>query len=189
MRPAGSMYHRPAWPCGIDAKALGWPKERSRLRASKPIPASQGGLAPDNRLMLSWIVAHPLAYPALEVLHIVGIGLLLGNLVLLEMRVWGRGGELPVQPLARLALGLAALGFALAGASGLLMFAAQAIELLGNRAFVIKMGLLMLAGMNAAWFHGRGSLARMDRTARWLTVVSSMLWLAVIVCGRSIAYV
>jgi len=29
----------------------------------------------------------------------------------------------------------------------------------------------------------------MDRTARWLTVVSSMLWLAVIVCGRSIAYV
>ena len=139
--------------------------------------------------MLSWIVAHPLAYPALEVLHIVGIGLLLGNLVLLEMRVWGLGGELPVQPLARLALGLAALGFALAGASGLVMFAAQAIELLGNRAFVIKMGLLMLTGMNAAWFHGRGSLARMDRTARWLTVVSSMLWLAVIVCGRSIAYV
>jgi hypothetical protein len=43
--------------------------------------------------------------------------------------------------------------------------------------------------MNAAWFHGRGSLALMDRTARWLTVVSSMLWLAVIVCGRSIAYV
>jgi hypothetical protein len=139
--------------------------------------------------MLSWIVAHPLAYPALEVVHIVGIGLLLGNLVLLELRVWGLGAALPVQPLARLALGLAVLGFALAGASGLLMFAAQAAELLANRAFVLKMGLLMLAGTNAAWFHGRGSLARMDRTARLITLVSSALWLAVIVCGRSIAYV
>jgi hypothetical protein len=139
--------------------------------------------------MLTWIVAHPLAYPALEVLHIVGIGLLVGNLVLLELRVWGLGGDLPVQPLARLALGLAVLGFALAGASGLLMFAAQAVELLANRAFVLKMGLLMLAGTIAAWFHGRGSLARMDRTARLLTLVSTAIWLAVIVCGRSIAYV
>jgi hypothetical protein len=139
--------------------------------------------------MMTWIVAHPLAYPALEVLHIVGIGLLVGNLVLLELRVWGLGGDLPVQPLARLALGLAVLGFALAGASGLLMFAAQAAELLANRAFVLKMGLLMLAGTNAAWFHGRGSLVRMDRTARLLTLVSTAIWLAVIACGRSIAYV
>ena len=139
--------------------------------------------------MLTWIVAHPLAYPALEVLHIVGIGLLVGNLVLLELRVWGLGGDLPVQPLARLALGLAVFGFALAGASGLLMFAAQAAELLANRAFVLKMGLLMLAGTNAAWFHGRGSLVRMDRTARLLTLVSTAIWLAVIACGRSIAYV
>jgi hypothetical protein len=139
--------------------------------------------------MLSWIVAHPLAYPALEVVHIVGIGLLVGNLVLLELRVWGWGEQLPVQPLARLALGLAVVGFALAGASGLLMFAAQAGELLANRAFVIKMGLLMLAGTNAAWFHGRGSLVRMDRTARLVALVSTVIWLAVIVCGRSIAYV
>jgi hypothetical protein len=139
--------------------------------------------------MLTWIVAHPLAYPALEVLHIVGIALLVGNLVLLELRVWGLGGDLPVQALARLALGLAVFGFALAGASGLLMFAAQAAELLANRAFVLKMGLLMLAGTNAAWFHGRGSLVRMDRTARLLTLVSTAIWLAVIVCGRSIAYV
>jgi hypothetical protein len=123
------------------------------------------------------------------VVHIVGIGLLLGNLVLLELRVWGLGAALPVQPLARLALGLAVLGFALAGASGLLMFAAQAAELLANRAFVLKMGLLMLAGTNAAWFHGRGSLVRMDRTARLLTLVSTAIWLAVIACGRSIAYV
>jgi len=32
---------------------------------------------------------HAWAYPALEVVHIVGIALLLGNLVLLEVRVFG----------------------------------------------------------------------------------------------------
>ena len=50
-----------------------------------------------NARMFSWIVSHPFAYPALEVVHIVGIALLLGNLVLFELRVWGFGPELPVQ--------------------------------------------------------------------------------------------
>jgi hypothetical protein len=138
--------------------------------------------------MFGWIVSHPIAYPVLEVLHIVGIALLLGNLVLLELRVWGLGAELPVQPLARLALGLSLLGFGLVGASGLLMFAGQPAEMLANRIFVIKMGLVMLAGLNAAWFHARGSLQLLDREARVQTVVSTGLWLAVIICGRWIAY-
>jgi hypothetical protein len=138
--------------------------------------------------MFGWIVSHPIAYPALEVLHIVGIALLLGNLVLLELRVWGLGPELPVQALGRLALGLSLLGFALIGASGLLMFAGQPAELLASQTFVIKMGLVLLAGLNAAWFHGRGGLHRLDGTARAQTVVSSGLWLAVIICGRWIAY-
>ena len=139
--------------------------------------------------MFAWIVSHPFAYPALEVVHIVGIALLLGNLALFELRVWGFGAELPVPALARVALRLSLLGFALIGASGLLMFAGQPQEMLANRIFVIKMGLVMLAGLNAAWFHARGSLELLDRGARIQTVVSTGLWLAVIICGRWIAYV
>ncbi len=138
--------------------------------------------------MLSLIATHPTAYPALEVLHIVGIGLLLGSLVLFELRVWGMGAQLPVQPLARLALGLALMGFSIAAASGLLMFASQPMDLLNNRAFILKMGLLMLAGTNAAWFHARGGLLLMDRTAKLQTLLSVGIWLAVIICGRFIAY-
>jgi hypothetical protein len=74
---------------------------------------------------LPWIAAHPIAYPALEVVHILGIALLLGSLVLLELRVWGVAAELPVLPLARLALPVTATGFGLVAVSGLLMFAAQ----------------------------------------------------------------
>ena len=138
--------------------------------------------------MFIWIGSHPWAYPALEVAHIVGIALLLGNLLLLELRVWGGAAALPLPALARAALPLVAAGFALCAASGLLMFASQPTELLGNRAFTIKMGLLMLAGTNAVAFHARGGLQRLDRLARLQTVLSLGIWLAVIICGRSIAY-
>lgn len=132
---------------------------------------------------------HAWAYPALEVVHIVGIALLLGNLVLLELRVWGWGAALPVRDLARLSLTLALCGFGVLALSGLLMFATQPAELLSNRAFTLKMLLLMLAGCNAAWFHGRGSLVRLDGMARALMLTSTLIWLAVVVCGRWIAYV
>jgi hypothetical protein len=62
----------------------------------------------------SFIVTHPWAYPALEVVHIAGIALLVGNLVALEVRVWGGARGLDVQALARLSLTLAVIGFALA---------------------------------------------------------------------------
>lgn len=134
------------------------------------------------------IVSHPWLYPLLEALHVVGIALLLGSLVLFELRVWGLVAALPVAPLARLALPLSLAGFALAAASGLTMFLGQPAELLGNRAFVLKMGLLMVAGTNAAVFHARGGVARLDAVARAQTLASLGLWLAVIMCGRWIAY-
>jgi len=132
--------------------------------------------------------SHPWAYPMLEVVHIFGIGLLLGNLTLLELRVFGWGAALPVQPLARLSLTLVALGFSLAAASGLLMFATQAGELLANRAFTAKMLLLMLAACTAGWFHARRSLERLDTTARAIMLLSSVIWLLVLTCGRWIGY-
>lgn len=138
--------------------------------------------------MFAGLQSHPWAYPVLEIVHVAGIALLLGNLVLLELRVFGAGRALPVADLARLSLTLALAGFGLAALSGLTMFASQPQELLANRAFTLKMLLLMLAACNAAWFHGRRSLARLDATARALMLLSTVIWLAVIACGRWIAY-
>lgn len=128
------------------------------------------------------------AYPVLEIVHIIGIAMLLGNLVLLELRVFGRGKNLPVADLARLSLGLALLGFSLAALSGGLMFATRPAELLSNRAFTLKMVLLFTAACNAGWFHARQSLEKLDFTARALMVVSTLIWVAVVACGRWIAY-
>ena len=137
---------------------------------------------------IPWIASHPIAYPALEMLHISGIALLVGSLVVLELRVWGFAAELPVKPLARLSLSVTLCGFGVVVASGLLMFAANPAELMTNRAFLIKMGLVQVAGLHAAWFHGRDSLVRCDALARVQTVLTMGIWLAAIICGRWIAY-
>lgn len=138
---------------------------------------------------MGWIVTHPWAYPALEVVHILGIGLLLGSLVLFELRVWGMAPALPVRALALLALRLTLVGFALAAASGGAMLLAQWDELAGNRALLVKLCVLVLAGLNAVAFHLRGGLDKLDRTARAQTALSLGLWVLVVVCGRFIAYV
>jgi hypothetical protein len=138
---------------------------------------------------MNWIATHPYAYPLLESLHIVGVGLLLGNLVLFEMRVWGAQASLPMRPLARLSLGIALVGFSLAALSGSVMLASQWAELQANRALWMKAALLLVAGANAVVFHLRGGLDKLDRAARWQTALSLGLWLLVVACGRFIAYV
>ncbi len=136
----------------------------------------------------AWIATHPWLYPMLESLHVLGIALLVGSLVVLELRVWGLGAALPAPALARLALPVSLAGFGLAGLTGLTMFISNPGELLANRFFVVKISLVMLAGLNAAAFHARGGLATLDGVARVQTLVSLGLWGAVIICGRWIAY-
>lgn len=138
--------------------------------------------------MFGALASHPWAYPLLEIAHLFGVALVVGNLTLLELRVWGWGPTLDVQVLARLSLSLVIAGFSLAGVTGVLMFATQPQELLANRVFTLKMLLLTCAGCNAAWFHGRQSLRKLDATARALATVSLALWLLILGCGRWIAY-
>ena len=142
-----------------------------------------------NWIGLSWVASHPIAYPALEVMHIVGIALLLGSLVMLDLRVWGLAPALPLPQLARLSLSVTLTGFGLLVCSGLMMFASQPADLVSNRAFHVKLVLILLAGLNAAWFHARDSLRCCDGLARLQTVLSTGLWLGAIISGRWIAYV
>ena len=137
----------------------------------------------------TWIGSSPWLYPALEVVHLFGVALLVGNLVAFESRVLGWSRELPVRALARLSLVLALCGFGLVALSGLTMFAAHPGEMLANRAFVLKMGLVMAAGVNAAIFHARDGLNKLDAVARAQTLASLGIWIGAMICGRWIAYV
>jgi hypothetical protein len=134
-------------------------------------------------------------YPALETLHIIGIALVFGSVLAFDLRVLGMGRALPVASLHAHLLPWVWTGFALNSATGALMFASDAAEFVVNPALQAKMGLLLLAGLNAMVFQARlypalrEAEAPASAAARLSAAASIALWLAVIVAGRLMAYV
>jgi hypothetical protein len=135
-------------------------------------------------------------YPAVEIVHIAGIALLVGSIVILDLRLLGVSRELPVRRLAAHILPWSAASFALILPSGLAMFVAHASDLMGNPVFPVKICLILLAGANAGIFHAgvfRGAAqwdvdAMPPLAARVAAALSLLLWIAVIACGRLLAY-
>jgi hypothetical protein len=148
----------------------------------------------DWSLIEAWPLAEGIrrsvwAYPVLETVHIAALAAVVGSLLLLELRVFGMQRVLPLPAFAQLAVRTALVAFAVAAASGSLLFISAATELAVNPAFRLKLVLLLMAGVNALVFHARDSLRRQDRWARWQAGTSLLIWLAVIAAGRLIAYV
>lgn len=128
------------------------------------------------------------AYPLLEIVHIFSFGALIGALLTLELRVFGAAAEVALRPLARLAVPVALAGFAVAAVSGALLWISDAVALTAHPAFLAKLGMIGMAGVNAAVFHWRDGLGRQDAIARAQAALSLLLWLAVVGAGRLIAY-
>jgi hypothetical protein len=134
-------------------------------------------------------------YPFVESAHILSIALLVGAIAVIDLRLMGLLRHQAVAPLLRSTLPVALAGFAGAVATGTLLFVANAGELLANRAFSVKIALLMLGGLNAAWFHAsatREALASGAAPAAGMRIagaLSLLLWAATVVAGRLIAYV
>jgi len=135
-------------------------------------------------------------YPVVETVHIVGFTILVGAVILFDLRVLGLSKRVPVRMLAGHLLPWGTAALLLIVPAGLLMFSSDAANLVGNRAFVLKMLLLMLAGTNAAAFH-MGSFRSAEKwdqgvaaplSARLHAAVSLLLWLGIVTCGRMIAY-
>jgi len=152
-----------------------------------------------------WLQATPLAaamrhwswlYPAVEIVHLVGIVLLVGCVVGFDLRLLGRSRQLPISLLAGHLLPWSLAGFLLVLPSGLLMFSADAADFYASPVFRLKLTVLGLALANILLFHW-GSFRRI---AIWDVQVPSPagaiaagvfslgLWLVVIACGRLLAY-
>jgi len=128
------------------------------------------------------------AYPALETLHITSFGILIGSLLVFELRLFGLERSIQPVQLARLALGTSAVAFLGAALSGSLLFASGATGFAEHPAFQVKLVLILIAGINAIVFHARGGVRRQDATARLQAAASLLLWLGVLTAGRLIAY-
>ena len=135
-------------------------------------------------------------YPSVEIVHIVGFVVLVGSVVMFDLRVLGLSKSVPVSALARHLLPWSVAALLLILPTGMLMFSAHAGDFLNNRAFQLKMALLLAAGMNAAMFHTGPyrSVAQWDTHApaplgaRISVAFSIAIWIAVIACGRLLAY-
>ena len=135
-------------------------------------------------------------YPIIEILHIIGLAVLVGAAALFDFRLLGIARGIPVTSLAGYLLPCARASLLLIIPSGLMMFTAHATEMAANPAFQLKLLLLAAAGLNATVFHW-GSLRTVaawnqntaaPARAKIAALLSLALWSGVITCGRLLAY-
>jgi hypothetical protein len=139
-------------------------------------------------------------YPSVEIVHIAGIGLLFGSIAVFDLRLLGLSKSIPVRALANHVLPWTAASFVLIVPSGLMMFTAHASDFIQSGVFVLKMGLILAAGLNAALFHtitfrtadvwDSEEMRKLPPppSARLAGALSLLLWILVIACGRLLAY-
>lgn len=133
-------------------------------------------------------------YPFLEIVHITGIVLLVGPAFMFDLRLLGFSKHLPVSGLGRHLLSWSVRGLLLVIPSGVLLFMTNASTLGYDPVFWAKMILLLLAGGNALFFRQfifrsiRNDQVIRPAAAKVVAVLSLMLWIAIIACGRLLAY-
>lgn len=156
--------------------------------------------------LASWLAATPLAqamrdspwlYPIVEIVHIAGFCILVGAVAMFDLRLLGWGRALPVSVLGRHLLPWSLGSLALVVPAGLMMFSSQPQTFLANPVFLLKLTLIAAAGVNALVFHvgvyrsiaGWETERPAPPMAKAQALLSLALWLAVICCGRLLAYV
>ena len=131
-------------------------------------------------------------YPLVSTLHLLGIALLLGSIVTVDLRLlglWRQSLSLPaVMQLRRVAV----VGLLLAMATGAALFSVRASEYIDNPWLLRKWVLLVAAVFNAAALGARqwliGAAALEGRHAQVAGAMSLVLWLGALACGRWIAF-
>ena len=136
-----------------------------------------------------------LPYPIIGGIHLLGIALFGGMVLMTDLRLLGlamsrrRVSDIvpPLQAWKR-------VGFVVVTASGLLLAWAEPQKLYRSPAFWIKVALLALVGVHALIFRSSvyGNSARLDESvtaeAKLAAGISLFLWAGLIVSGRLIAF-
>ena len=134
---------------------------------------------------ISWM------FGALEFVHFFGLCLLIGSLLLVDLRLIGALKFGSVKSVLRFT-NFAIVGFVINLISGAGFFASNPPNYWNNPLFKVKMVLVLLAGANVAWFElverkkvealADGEVPALD--TRIVACLSLFLWTGVIVLGR-----
>lgn len=143
-----------------------------------------------------WITGWQWLWPACEIIHFIGLALLVGVVTLLDLRLLGGIRGVAVAAIMDF-LPWAVLGFVLNLATGVVFFLGAPEQYVNNVAFYSKMLFILLAGVNAIYFQimlfqrtrlvGPGEEASLH--AKVVAVVSMGCWLLVMYWGRMLPFV
>ncbi len=136
-------------------------------------------------------------FPVVVGLHLLGLAVAIGSLVWFDLRLVGAVlTSVPVSRVYRQMMPWAASGFVVSFVTGALLFIGYASSAYVNPYFWLKMSALVVAGINAAYYHlvteaGRGQwdlTAPPPAAVRVAGLVSLLAWTVVILSGRAMAY-
>ncbi len=142
-----------------------------------------------------WIRDYRFAYATIESGHYIGLSLLVGGIMLIDLRVLGFARNLPLKSMIGL-LPIVWAGFIINIVTGSLLFIYGATNFGTNPAFWLKMTFMVIAGLNALAF----DLSVKRKSFDWVTAdrppplvktfatLSFALWLCVVTTGRWMAY-
>jgi hypothetical protein len=145
------------------------------------------------RTVGSFVTDTKWVWPTCETLHFIGLSLLLGVVLVVDLRVLGLMKGVSFASLHRL-LPWAAFGFGVNVITGLLFFVGIPKQYTGNVSFYWKIALVMLAGLNALYFTvldepwalGPGDDAPL--TAKFAAASAMVLWIGVLYCGSMLPF-
>ena len=137
----------------------------------------------------------PWLYPAFETGHYIGLSLLVGGIMVIDLRVLGFARTLPLKSMIGL-LPFVWVGFLINVLTGSMLFIYGATNFGTNGAFLLKMTFMLLAGLNALAFdvsvrRSGGSWVAADRppsVVKGFATASLVFWLCVVTTGRWMAY-
>ncbi|WPZ36331.1 DUF2214 domain-containing protein [Thalassobaculum sp. OXR-137] len=131
------------------------------------------------------------SYAAANTAHVLGVAVLVGGILPLDLRLLGLWPRVEAGGLVRVLVPMAAAGLGLAVISGFLLFVVRPLDYAGNTAFLTKIGLISVGAASALSAHavwGRW-LERAGGSVRArVGAVSMLCWIGALIAGRMIAF-
>lgn len=143
--------------------------------------------------LAEWVRSSNEGYPSMIGLHAIGMAVMVGLSLVIDMRLVGFFRGIPVHAMNRL-FGVAWIGFGINFVSGSALFTAQATSYIVDWIFLSKMALVFIGAITAAilqpavaaagsWPNGR--IPGGSQAIAWIAIV---IWIVAIILGRLTAY-
>jgi hypothetical protein len=137
-----------------------------------------------------WLRFSRWGYAAVNTTHVLGIALLVGAILPLDLRLLGMWRSVALEPLARVLVPIAATGLFLAITTGIFLFITRANEYAALNLFLLKVTLIAAGAVHALSLQWGPGLAHASRARlRAAGAASLSIWVAALICGRLLAFV